>query len=346
MNTPVESGPNTLEELEEVLSRPTEGVLRTISQLEGELLILGAGGKMGPSLARMAKRAAEETGQNLRVMAASRFSSSGLVEQLHAWGIETYSCDLLDATQLTSLPDARNILVMTGLKFGTGSNPAMTWAMNCHLPALVCQRFRHSRIGAFSSGNVYGLTSVAGGGSLESDPLQPRGEYATTVLGRERMYEYFSREWNIPVVMLRLNYATELRYGVLVDLARQVWQDETIDLSMGHVNVIWQADANAMSLESLPLAAVPPEVINIAGHEMLEVRETCETLGRLMGRPVRFTGTPQATAFLNNASKSHQLFGLPPHDANRMLEWTARWVMANGEYNGKPTHFQDRAGAY
>jgi len=301
---------------------------------------------MGPSLARMAKRAADEAGNKLRVCAVSRFSSPGLPEQLRGWGVEPIACDLLDETSVGELPDADNVMVMTGLKFGTSANPALTWAMNCHLPAIVCKRFKHSRIAAFSSGNVYGLTAADGGGSVETDPLQPRGEYANSVLGRERMYEYFSREGNIPVVLLRLNYATELRYGVLMDIARQVYAGEPVDLSMSHVNVIWQTEANAMSLQGFSQADSPPAALNIAGHEFLEVREICETFSKLMDRPVSFTGSPQPTAFLNNASRSHQLFGKPRVEAERMLEWAAQWVMTNGENLGKPTHFQGRGDSY
>jgi nucleoside-diphosphate-sugar epimerase len=235
---------------------------------------------------------------------------------------------------------------MTGMKFGAASNPARTWAMNCLVPAHVCRHFTGSRVAAFSSGNVYGVTPAAGGGSVETDPLLPVGEYAITVLGRERIFEYFSREYGQPVVLLRLNYATELRYGVLVDLARRIWNGEPIDLSMGWVNVIWQSEANAAALQALPLADSPPRILNIAGPEMLRVRDVAQQLAQLLHKPVVFRGHEASDALLNNATRAHTLFGKPAVTAEQMIAWTADWVRRGGDYLGKPTNFEVRDGRF
>lgn len=338
--------PQTVAELEDLLSTPTPGVVEAMRQLEGDLLILGAGGKMGPTLARMARRATDEAGVERNVIAVSRFGDQALRDRLRSWNIEIRCGDLLDGAFLDELPDAPNIVFMTGLKFGSSSNPALTWAMNCYLPMLVCQKYSHSRIAAFSSGNVYGMTPVKGGGSRETDPPQPVGEYAITVLGRERMFEYGSHEHQIPVVQLRLNYATELRYGVLVDLARQVSRGEPIDVTTGWVNVIWQGEANAMALQSLLHATSPPRILNLAGNEYLQVRQVAEQLGERLGRAVTCEGSEAEDALLSDASESYRLFGEPQVSAETMIAWTAEWISQDGELLGKPTHFESRNGAF
>ena len=281
-----------------------------------------------------------------RVIGVSRFSSAEVRRRLESWGVETIACDLLDEVQVQQLPAAENVVSMTGLKFGTQANPALSWAMNCYAPALICRQFRHSRVVAFSSGNVYPLMPATRGGSVETDPPGPVGEYAITVLGRERMFEYFSREWGIPLALLRLNYATELRYGVIVDLARQVLREETIDIGMGFVNVIWQGDANAMALQALEHVATPPFMLNVAGPEILCVREVAAELARLLGRSLRLHGVEAPDALLNNASRSHLLFGPPEVGAERIIRWTADWVARGGEHLGKPTHFESRDGTF
>ncbi len=338
--------PQSVEELEDNLSTPSDGVVATLRELEGDLLILGVGGKMGPTLARMAKRASDAAGVKRRVIGVSRFSSAPLQERLESWGVETIACDLLDEDAVDRLPEARNVVFMTGLKFGASSKPALTWAMNCFLPALVSRRFRNSRIAVFSSGNVYGMTPVNDGGSTESDLAEPIGEYAMSVLGRERMFEYFGRQYNIPMAILRLNYSTELRYGVLVDLAEMVRDDKPIDLTTGYVNVIWQADANAISLQSLAYAANPPLVINIAGTEILRVRDVGKKLGRLMKKPVCFTGHEATNALISDATKSFELIERPSIGAEQMIQWTAEWVMRSGESLAKATHFASRDGKF
>ena len=335
-----------VEQLEDLLSEPDQGVLDTLSRLDGDLLVLGAAGKMGPTLARMARRASDAAGVRRRVFAVSRFSAPGGEARLRAHGVETIRCDLLDPQQLAALPEVPNVLALAVMKFGATGQEALTWAMNCHLPGMISQKFRHSRIVAFSSGNVYGLAPVALAGSLETDALHPVGEYALSCVGRERVYEHFSRALGIPVALLRLNYAVELRYGVLADLARQVWAGEGIDLGMGHVNVIWQADANAMALRAFDHAASPPFVVNLAGPELLSVRRVAEEFGRLLGKPVSFRGSEGSDALLSNGQQGHRLFGYPRVSAQQAMHWVADWVRRGGESLGKPTHFEVRDGRF
>ncbi len=249
--------PQSVEELELLLSEPSAAVIRLLGDLPGDIVFLGVGGKMGPTMARMARRASDLAGVTRRVIGVSRFSTPGLRQRLESWDIETIACDLLDPDAVNQLPDAPLVISMAGYKFGAAQNPEMTWATNCLAPALICRRFRHSRIVAFSTGNVYGLVPCSSGGSLETDPLQPDGEYAMAAVGRERICAYCSKAFHTPLVLLRLNYATELRYGVLVDLAQRVWQRQAIDVSMSYVNVIWLGDANNMSLLALQHAATP-----------------------------------------------------------------------------------------
>ena len=335
-----------VEHLEDFLSEPTGAVVETMRRLDGDILVLGVGGKMGPSLARMAKRASSAAGVNRRVLGVSRFSSPNLPEQLKHWGIEPITCDLLDRAQLAKLPDAPNIVYMAGMKFGSTGQEARTWAMNAYLPGLVCERFPNSRIVAFSTGNVYGLVPVTSGGSVETDEPRPLGDYAMSCLGRERIFEHFSRELNIPMSLIRLNYAVEMRYGVLVDLAQKIHRGEPIDLSMGHFNCIWQGDANAMALASFDHAASPPLILNVTGPELLIVREVCQRLGDALGKPPRFTGTEAPSALLANAGKSAGLFGSRRVDASQMIGWVADWVSHGGASLDKPTHFEARDGRF
>ncbi len=333
-------------DLEQRLSEPTPGAIAALARLSGDLMLLGVGGKMGPTLARMARRASDAAGVRRRVIGVARFSVPGLEERLRSVGVETVRCDLLDPVQLERLPEVPNVIVMTGMKFGATDNAALTWAMNVFLPGMICQKFRRGRIVAFSTGNVYGLTSVRLGGSLESDPLTPVGDYSQSALGRERIFEHFSRTLGIPLVLLRLNYATEMRYGVLVDVARKVWLGEPIALEMGHLNALWQGDANAWALQSFDLAASPPTVLNLAGPELLSVRRTAECFGRLLDRVVLFLGSETDLAFLSNSQRAVQLFGYPRVGPLQMMEWIADWVRRGGEDLGKPTHFEVRDGKF
>ncbi|HEV3262470.1 MAG TPA: hypothetical protein VG013_36800 [Gemmataceae bacterium] len=344
-----ESGGNAIrsvEQLEDLLSEPSAGVVETLGRLEGDLVILGAGGKMGPSLARMAKRASDVAGKRRRVIAVSRFSSGGLEARLRAHGIETLRCDLLDQAQLDGLPDAANVVYMAGMKFGSTGQPGLTWAMNAYLPGLVSTKYRRSRIVAFSTGNVYGLSPVARGGSVETDVPRPVGEYAMSCLGRERVFEHFSRTLAIPMALLRLNYAVELRYGVLVDLAQRVLVGEPVDLSMGHVNIIWQADANDMALRAFDHVSSPPFVVNIAGPELLRVRALAEQFGQLTGKPVRLQGSESMDALLSNGAVGHRLLGYPRVGLQQLMGWVVNWVLRGGETFGKPTHFEVRDGEF
>jgi hypothetical protein len=301
---------------------------------------------MGPTLARMAARASHEAGIKRRVIGVARFSRPELPEWLRRHGVEPLPADLLDAGQLAALPDAANVLVMTALKFGSSGQPGDTWAVNCWLPAAVCERFADSRIVGFSTGNVYPLTPLALGGSVESDLLSPVGEYAASCVGRERLYDYFSRTNDTGISIVRLNYACELRYGVLVDLARQILRGEPIDLSMGAVNVIWQGDASAMTLQAFGHCDSPPFVVNVAGPETLSVRRLCEQLGALLGKAPVFTGAEATEALLSNGQLGHRLFGYPRVSIGQLCEWIAAWLKDGGDVLDKPTKFQVRDGKF
>ncbi|MDR3620156.1 MAG: NAD(P)-dependent oxidoreductase [Paludisphaera borealis] len=334
-----------VEDLENRLSTPTEGVLETMARLEGDLIVLGVAGKMGPTLARMARRAADVVGGGRRVIGVARFTDAASEERLQAHGVETIRCDLLDEDGLSRLPDAPNVVYMAGRKFGTTGQEAVTWALNAYLPGPVCRRFRDSRIAAFSTGNVYGLVPVASP-SRESDAPAPAGEYAMSCLGRERMFEHFSRTLSIPSALIRLNYATEMRYGVLVDIAQKVRDGLPVDLSVGSFNVIWQGDANANALQTFDHLATPPWLINVTGPEILNVRETAETFGRLFGRSATFTGAETEQALLSDSSQAFRLFGRPKISADQMIRWIADWLARGGPTLGKPTHFEASDGKF
>jgi nucleoside-diphosphate-sugar epimerase len=349
----VSSDKNSIQDvvqLEELLSKPTAGVIDTMSTLDGDIVVLGVGGKMGPTLARMAKWASEMAGVERRVIGVSRFSSSSsdspLERQLRGWGVETVRCDLLNPKSLAEVPDAPNVVFMAGMKFGSTGQEWLTWAINTFLPGLVANRYRHSRIAVFSTGNVYGLSRISKGGSDEGDTLNPSGEYAMSCVGRERVFEHFSRANKTKMTILRLNYATELRYGVLMDIALRVNAEQAVPLSMGFLNAIWQADGSAMSLQSLAYATAPPNVINITGPELLSVRRVAEEFGKLLNKPVRFDGEESSDALLSNAQKAHQLFGVPQVNAEQIMAWIADWVRRGGTTLAKPTHFEERAGRF
>jgi nucleoside-diphosphate-sugar epimerase len=332
--------------LDALLSDPPQYVVDTLGRLDGDVVVLGVAGKMGPTLARMARRASDIAGVRRRVIGVARFSSPEQETALQPYGVETLRCDLLNDAEVDRLPDAANVIFMAGRKFGSTGLEALTWAMNCHVPALVCGRYANSRIVAFSTGNVYGLTRAGAGGSTETDPPRPVGEYAMSCLGRERMFEYFSATRGVRTAILRLNYASEMRYGVLADLARRVAAGETIDVTMGYFNAIWQADANAMALASLAHAAAPPLILNVAGPEELSVRATCEDLARLLDRTVCFTGTEAPDALLSHGARAWSLFGRPRVDARQLIAWTADWVARGGASLDKPTHFESRDGRF
>ena len=331
------------QELDELLSRPSDADIAAMAAMDGDLLILGVSGKMGPTLAIRARRAAPS---GKRIIGVSRFSNEAARATLEAAGVETIAADLLDEGALESLPDAANVLFMTGRKFGSTGDEGLTWAMNAFMPALAAARFRHSRIVAFSSGNIYPLTPVTSGGATETCGLSPVGEYAQSALGRERMLQYFSARYGTPMVILRLNYAIDLRYGVLLDIGTKVFEREPVDLTMGNANVIWQGDANSVALRSFAHASSPPLVLNLTGPETISVRDVASRFGRHFGIEPTFTGTESASALLNNAARCHRLFGYPSVTPDEMIEWIARWIGMGGSTLGKPTHFETRDGKY
>jgi nucleoside-diphosphate-sugar epimerase len=341
-----DSAPRTESELEELLSRPSPGVIRALEACPGDVAILGAGGKMGPSVARIARRAADHAGEPRRVLAVSRFSSGPLADQLAEAGIEVVRADLTDWASLASLPETPNVIFLAGQKFGTRSLPSTTWVTNTVVPALVADRFRASRIVALSTGNVYPLTPVRRGGSREDDAPGPIGEYAWSCLGRERVLEHASRARGTPMAIVRLNYAVDLRYGVLVDLALKVRNGVPVDVRMGAVNVIWQGDAAAQVVQCLPEAAVPPFVVNVTGPEVLSVRNIAHEFGRLFGRDPVFTGSEAGDALLSNTTRAQSLWGPPSVSASRLIGWVADWVMHGGVTLGRPTHFEQREGSF
>jgi dTDP-4-dehydrorhamnose reductase len=338
---------NNIADLEEHLSRPTDDDAAAMSALNGDLLILGVGGKMGPSLARLARRAADLAGTRHRIVAVARFSNACLPAHLAAHGIETIACDLLEPGGLSRLPEIPNVIFMAARKFETAGAEHLTWSVNTFLPGLVAERYRNSRIVAFSTGNVYPLCSVSEGGAVESTPIGPVGEYAQSALGRERMFENGSMRWGTRVAILRLNYAVELRYGVLVDIGRAVFERRPISLSMPYVNVIWQRDANSACLRSFPYCQSPPFVLNITGPETLSVRDLATEFGRHFGiEPILLPDDEGCTALLSNAAKAQALFGCPAVSPTEMIGWIACWIRAGGVMLNKLTHFQTRDGKF
>ncbi|HEY6183146.1 MAG TPA: NAD-dependent epimerase/dehydratase family protein [Terriglobales bacterium] len=337
---------NSESELEERLSRPTDADAAALAALDGDLLILGAGGKMGPSLAQLARRAVDKAGVKKRIIAVARFSDQKLPTELSAQGIETITSDLLEPGELEKLPDIPNVIFMAARKFGTSGSEYLTWAMNTYLPGLVASRFRNSRIVAFSTGNVYPLRTPAEGGATEATPTAAVGEYAQSALGRERMFEYGSAKWGTPVALLRLNYAIDLRYGVLLDIGKHVYQRKPVDLRMPLVNVIWQGDANSWCLRSFGHCASPAFILNVTGPETLSVREIALEFGRYFGVEPQFQSQEGPTALLNDASNAQQLFGKPSATPSEMIGWVAHWIQQGGPMLGKPTHFQTRDGKF
>ncbi len=309
-------------------------------------MILGVGGKMGSTLATMARRAVEQGGFRRRVIGVARFSSPGLADRLRAHGVECVAADLLDEDQLARLPRAENVIYMVGTKFGTTGQEPLAWTINAYLPGRIADRLRDARIVVFSTGNVYPLVPVTSGGATEETAPDPVGEYAQSCLGRERVFEHFSRRWGTPLLLFRLNYAIDLRYGVLFDVARAVKTQQPIDLRMGNVNVIWQGDACEMALRALRHCGSPPVVLNVTGPETVSVRWLAERLGERLGVAPVYENREEPLALLSNASRAHQLFGDPKVSLRQMIEWTAHWVEIGGSSLGKPTHFQEREGRF
>jgi nucleoside-diphosphate-sugar epimerase len=328
--------------LEELLSRPTRALIDDLAGLDGDIVVLGVAGKVGPTLARMAKRAAP----GKTVLGVARFSSPELRRRIESWGVETTACDLLDREALAKLPKLPNVIFMAGKKFGTGDDPSFAWAMNAHVPALVASEFRASRIVAFSTLCVYPFGPVLHQGWDEATAPQPPGDYANSCVGRERAFEYGSRRWSTPGRLIRLNYAIDMRYGVLHDIARWVMNEEPIPIDTGHASLIWQGDASAQILRSLSHCTAPTSPLNVGGPELASVRAIAEEFGRRFGKKPVYRGVEQEYAWVNNTFQAQRLFGYPVVPLGRMIDWMADWMLRGAPVYGKPTRYEVRDGRF
>jgi hypothetical protein len=328
--------------LDDLLCRPSQTLMDDLDKVDGDIMILGVAGKMGPTLAGLAKAALP----GRRVIGVARFSEPGSKDWLQRRGVETIACDLLDETAIKALPKMKNIVFMAGRKFGAEGDLSLTWAMNAHVPALVAQAFCQSRIVAFSTGCVYPFVPVDGKGADESVQPNPPGEYAQSCVGRERMFEYFSRKFSTPGRLFRLNYAIDMRYGVLHDIATKILGGKPIDVSLGHVNFIWQGDASSQALRCLAHCDTPTSPINVSGHEILAVRDLAAKLGARLGREPVIVGKEEPTAWLTDTSQAVKLFGRPIVDTEQLIKWTADWVARAMPSLGKPTKYEVRDGKY
>lgn len=338
--------PFTEQTLDDYIARPRPCALKVLRDITGDVLVLGAAGKMGFHLCLMLKRCFEQNGQSSRVIAVSRFSSPGSRHLFETRGIGTIACDLSSAAELETLPDAENIWFMAGVKFGTSGNPHLLHKMNIEMPGSVARRFRKSRIAALSTGCVYPFVPVNSGGSQETDPAGPVGEYARSCLGREDAFRLASEKSGLRAVLIRLNYSVEMRYGVLVDIAQKVFEGRPIDVSMGWFNCIWQGDALAYIVASIERAKSPAEILNVTGPETLSIRETAEKFGRLLGRVPVFTGEEAQTAWLNSSTRAFKNYGNPEVTPDQMILWIADWLKCGREILGKPTKFEERSGKF
>ncbi|TWU58355.1 NAD-dependent epimerase/dehydratase family protein [Rubripirellula reticaptiva] len=332
-------------QLDALLCRPSDALVEFMRGLDGDLMILGIAGKMGVSLGQLAVSAIGAAGVTKQIIGVARFSNPAAREQLETSGVKTIRCDLLDRESVSALPKVRNVLFMAGRKFGTAGDESLTWAMNTIVPANVADHFRDSNIVAFSTGCVYPLARVGEAPSENAAPA-PVGEYAQSCLGRERVFEYASKAWGTAVCLYRLNYAIDLRYGVLHDIADRIWRGEPVDNGSGAFNMIWQGDANQQALQCLGHCSSPARVINVTGPETLSTEEVANELGELLGKPVRFSSTPSERSYLSNSTKATELFGRPSVSAQQLIRWQAHWTKIGGRSLGKPTHFEVNDGTY
>ena len=332
----------TVEELEEVLSRPSESLIEYFKCLDGDIMILGAGGKIGPTMAKTAKRAVDAAGVDKKVIAVDVID----LPELKKDGIETIKCDMLDWKAVNELPKVDNIIYMVGRKFGSTGSEWLTWAINVMVPHNVADVFTKSKIAVFSTGCVYPVVDVYTGGSVETDQPDPIGEYSMSCLGRERMFDYYSAEKGEKVIQIRLNYALELRYGVLVDIATKVYNGQPADVTTGFINGIWQGDCCNQVLQSFDLAASPSAILNITGPETISVRWAAHRFAELFGKDVTITGQENGKGYLSNASKANAIFGNPSVPSGKIIEWIADWVKNGGDNLGKETHFETQDGKY
>lgn len=337
---------NKLQQLEYEILTPSKALIEDIKKIKGDIMFLGIGGKMGPSMAIAATRAIKTAGIEKKVYGVSRFSTTELQKELEGYGIKTIACDLLNEEDLKKLPKVPNIIYLAGHKFGTTGNEDFTWAMNTYLPGMVASYFKDSNIIAFSSGNVLPFVPISDGGVSEEKTPEPIGEYAQSCLGRERIFEYFSKKNATPTLIYRLNYAVDFRYGVLVEIAKNVKAGIPIDLTSENVNVIWQGDANEIALRSLLHCSTPAKILNVTGPEILSTRWIAERFAEHFHTLALFTGQSAGTALLNNASECHRLFGYPRTTIREAIEITAKWINEGGQLWEKDTHFQERKGKF
>ncbi len=336
----------TKEKLDEMLCQPSERLITDLAKLDGDIMVLGAGGKMGPSLCVLAANAIKEGELNKKVFAVSRFSNPRIKAEMCARGVECINADLQKAEDIARLPDVKNIVFMVGRKFGTDGSEPLTWGMNAAVPVLVLERYKTASFVVFSSGNVYDLVAPSSGGSIESDKVRPIGEYTQSCLARERIFEYYSKLYGTKVIIFRLCYAIALEYGVICDIARKVADEKPVGLENPSFNCIWQGDANEYALRCLLHASNPPEILNVTGPEINGVRNVALELGKLLGKEVLFDGTPGPVSYLENSTKAMRVFGYPHVSLDTMVKWQAEWIQSGGEFLNKPTHFEETKGSY
>lgn len=335
-----------LKKLEEKYAVPSRELLEDVKQIEGDIMLLGIAGKMGVSMGKLLVDALRAVGKDNKVYGVSRFSDPKAKTQVEESGVIAIACDLLNDAELFNLPEVPNVIYLAGHKFGTVGNEDFTWAMNTYLPGRVSEKFKHSKIVAFSSGNILPFVKLNQGGVDESGTPEPIGEYAQSCLGRERIFQYFSKKNQTPVLIYRLNYAVDFRYGVIMEIGKSVLQGNPIDLRTENVNVIWQGDANEIAIRSLLHCESPAKILNVTGPETLSTKWVAEEFAKLLGKTATYAYEAEGTALLNNASECHRIFGYPKVTIREIIELTAQWLQEGGEEFGKPTHFQERGGQF